>query len=77
MPYITSASLPAPVRHHLPMRAQDIYRKAFNAVWATHGEDPRREEVAHRIAWAAVKRQFHKGDDGQWQPGAVPTERAP
>ncbi len=76
MPYATNAALPASVRHHLPTRAQDIYRKTFNEVWATHAENPRREEMAHRIAWAAVKRQFHKGGGGQWQQGAAPIWRA-
>jgi cation transport regulator len=70
MPYATNADLPAPVRNHLPVRAQDIYREAFNEVLATYADDPRREEIAHRTAWAAVKRQFHKGGDGQWRLGA-------
>lgn len=70
MPYATNAALPASVRNYLPAHAQHIYREAFNEVWATHSGEPRREEIAHRIAWAAVKRQYHKSDDGQWQPGA-------
>lgn len=66
MPYPSNAALPASLRNHLPPHAQDLYREAFNAAWATQADDVRREEVAHRIAWAAVKRQFHKGGDGQW-----------
>lgn len=77
MPYATNGALPIPVKKHLPKRAQDIYREAFNEVWATHAADPRREELAHRTAWAAVKRQFHKGEDGQWQPGTLRNGRAP
>ena len=76
MPYPTNAALPTPVRNHLPARAQDIYREAFNEVWAAHVGDPRREEIAHRNAWAAVKRQFRKGSDGQWRPGAARIGRA-
>ena len=70
MPYASNAALPASVRNHLPFHAQEIYREAFNHAWASHAADPRREEVAHRVAWAAVKRQFHKGLDGQWQANA-------
>jgi cation transport regulator len=77
MPYPTNAALPTSVRNHLPAPAQDIYREAFNEVWATRAGDPRREEIAHRTAWAAVKRQFRKGSDGQWQPGADQTTRVP
>jgi cation transport regulator len=76
MPYAMNAALPPSVRNHLPLRAQDLYREAFNAAWATYADDPRREEIAHRTAWAAVKRQFHKGSDGQWQPGPLRARRA-
>ncbi|WP_119422274.1 ChaB family protein [Desertibaculum subflavum] len=64
MPYATSADLPPRVRSHLPPHAQDVYRAAFNHAFAAHLDDPRREEAAHRIAWAAVKRSYVKvGDD--------------
>jgi cation transport regulator len=68
MPYASNDQLPPSVRNHLPMSAQDIYRETFNHVWMTYAGSPRREEVAHRTAWTAVKRHFHKGLDGQWQP---------
>ena len=77
MPYATNAALPPSIRHHLPVRAQDLYRKAFNAAWATYAGQERLEEIAHRIAWSVVKRQFHKGSDGQWQPDAARLGRAP
>jgi len=48
------------VRAHLPAHAQDIYRTAFNSAFADHSDGPRREEIAHRIAWAAVKRSYVK-----------------
>ncbi len=67
MPYRSNADLPAPVRHHLPPHAQDIYREAFNHAFASHVGDPRQEEIAHRTAWAAVKRSYVKAGD-EWVP---------
>jgi len=63
MPYATNEDLPAPVRSHLPKHAQDIFRAAFNHAYDSHRGDPRQEEAAHRIAWAAVKRQYEKVGD--------------
>lgn len=63
MPYHSSADLPSSVQGHLPARAQEIYRAAFNHAYAAHSGGPRREEVAHRIAWAAVKRSYSKSGD--------------
>lgn len=60
MPYATNADLPPSVATHLPEHAQDIYRAAFNHAFADHAGDPRQEEAAHRIAWAAVKRSYVK-----------------
>lgn len=65
MPYSTNDELPDPLRLHLPPHAQDIYREAFNHAYAAHAADPRQEEAAHRIAWAAVKRSYVKLD-GEW-----------
>ena len=67
MPYAANHDLPAPVRSHLPEHAQDIYRAAFNRAFADYASDPRQEEIAHRIAWAAVKRRYAKAD-GDWAP---------
>jgi cation transport regulator len=64
MPYATSDDLPPSVRNHLPMHAQDIFREAFNHAWQQHAGD---EATAFRIAWAAVKRQYHKVGDN-WVP---------
>jgi cation transport regulator ChaB len=47
-------------------RRLDIYREAFNHAWQTYGNEPRREEIAHRVAWAAVKHRYEKGKDGNW-----------
>jgi cation transport regulator len=60
MPYSDNVDLPASVRNHLPGHAQDIYREAFNHAFAAHAGDPRQEEAAHRIAWAAVERRYVK-----------------
>jgi cation transport regulator len=60
VPYATNIDLPIPVRHHLPEHGQDIYREAFNHAWQEYADDPRREEIAHRVAWAAVKRAYMK-----------------
>jgi len=56
MPYATNAELPVRVRNVLPRHAQDIYRAAFNNAYERYGTD--REAIAHRIAWAAVKRRY-------------------
>ncbi len=69
MPYRTNDDLPPSVARHLPAHAQDIYREAFNHAFAAHEGDPRQEEAAHRIAWAAVKRSYIKlGDDWVARP---------
>ncbi|MBM3733953.1 MAG: cation transporter [Acidimicrobiia bacterium] len=67
MPYKTNAALPAPIRAHLPAPAQTIYRNVFNSAWQRYRADPRHEEIAHRSAWAAVKRAYRKAD-GDWVP---------
>lgn len=72
MPYSSHAELPDSVRNVLPAHGQEIYQQAFNHAWdqyksaqARRGNESR-EEVAHKVAWAAVKNQYHKGDDGKW-----------
>ncbi len=64
MPYATNADLPARVQEVLPRHAQDIYRAAFNSAYARYGAD--REAIAHRIAWAAVKRRYAHRSAGIW-----------
>ncbi len=73
MPYNSNKDLPKGVQGHLPAHAQDIYRAAFNAAWEEY-KDPlkrrdsasSREEVAHRVAWAAVEHKYEKSDEGRW-----------
>lgn len=60
MPYATINDLPAMVRSRLPGHALEIWRAAFNAAWERHRDDPRREEIAPRIAWTAVKRRYER-----------------
>jgi cation transport regulator len=69
MPYAANDDLPPNIRNHLPQHAQDIFREAFNHAWRSYGarEPARREEIAHRVAWAAVKKQYHKVGDA-WAP---------
>jgi cation transport regulator len=69
MPYSSNSDLPPEVRDHLPAHAQDIFRAAFNAAHAEHEHDPRQEEASFRIAWAAVKKQYHKAGD-RWVANA-------
>ena len=60
MPYEVNEELPASVRQHLPPHAQDIFRAAFNHAWVEYKNRADQEEVAMRVAWAAVKRRYHK-----------------
>ncbi|MGP6192348.1 MAG: ChaB family protein [Vulcanimicrobiaceae bacterium] len=57
---MTNDDLAPSVRNRLPDHAQGIYREAFNHAWERYGADPRQEEIAHRVAWAAVKRVYLK-----------------
>jgi cation transport regulator len=59
MPYASIADLPSPLQAHLPTHAQEIFRAAFNNAWAEY-DTADREEIAHRVAWAAVKRKYRK-----------------
>jgi cation transport regulator len=66
MPYDSVQDLPASVRDHLPEHAQEIYRAAFNHAWEEYRHD---EARAHRVAWAAVEREYVKDEQtGDWQP---------
>jgi len=69
MPYIVNDDLPPSIKNHLPEHAQDIFREAFNHAFAAHEGDPRQEEAAFRIAWAAVKRSYEKIGDEWMEKG--------
>ena len=68
MPYRNNFDLPDPVRNQLPPHAQDIYRETFNHAYGAHAGEIDREQRAHMIAWAAVKRNYMKADDSEWIP---------
>lgn len=73
MPYHNRSELPQSVQDSLPRHAQDIYLAAFNNAWDEYRDpDDRRckasrEEVARKVAWAAVKQQYGKSGD-EWRP---------
>lgn len=71
MPYARNEDLPPSVRDHLPEHAQDIFRAAFDAAFEAHSGDPRQEEAAFRIAWAAVKKRYRKVGT-EWVPKDEP-----
>jgi cation transport regulator len=62
MPYQEIADLPDSVKDRLPKHAQEIFRAAFNNAQEEYDE----EERAFRVAWSAVKRDYEKGNGGQW-----------
>lgn len=72
MPYDSKNELPDSVKHVLPSHAQEIYKEAFNSAYDEYKSpkdrrgDADREETAHRVAWAAVKKKYKKGEDGKW-----------
>jgi cation transport regulator len=68
MPYDSRADLPESVRDNLPAHAQDIYKEAFNSAWDQYGQN---ESRAHRVAWGAVERKYHKNESGMWVEGAT------
>lgn len=72
MSFSSRDDLPESVRNVLPAHAQDIYKGAFNSAYdeyktaAKRRDDADREETAHRVAWAAVKKKYKKGVDEKW-----------
>lgn len=73
MPYKNTKDLPDSVRENLPDHAQEIYLEAYNSAWDQYDEpeerrgDATREETAHKVAWAAVKRVYEKDErSGKW-----------
>jgi cation transport regulator len=74
MPYKKKEELPDSVRDNLPAHAQEIYKEAYNSAWDQYDEpeerrgDASREETAHKVAWAAVKKVYQKDEkSGKWQ----------
>ena len=74
MPYKRLTELPKGVRNNLPKHAQDIYLNAHNNALKQHKDPAKRrlggslEEVAARVAWAAVKVEYKKDtQSGNWK----------
>lgn len=68
MPYSQVTELPKGVKSSLPKGAQDIYKSVFNSAWDQYSDrdSDKREEIAHRTAWAAVKQKYERNGDGKW-----------
>ena len=75
MPYALNSDLPDSIKNNLPTHAQDIYRAAFNSAWEEYRSPSKRrtsetrEQVAHKVAWAAVKHKYTKKEDTWVQKG--------
>ena len=74
MPYRKIQDLPDSVKDNLPHHAQEIYMEAFNSAWDQYDQpeerrgDASREETAHKVAWAAVKKKYAKDErTGEWR----------
>jgi cation transport regulator len=71
MPYRTNKELPKNIKNNLPSGAQTIYRKAFNNAVEQYKDPEKRrgntslEETSHKVAWAAVKKEYKKKGD-EW-----------
>lgn len=71
MPYSKKSELPDSVKNNLPEHAQEIYKEAFNNAWDEYSDPDKRkggasrEEEAHKVAWAAVKKKYEK-KNGKW-----------
>ena len=75
MPYKKISDLPDSVKENIPKHAQEIYLEAYNSAWEQYDEpeerrgDATREETAHKVAWAAVKKKYEKDEKtGEWKP---------
>jgi cation transport regulator len=62
MPYKTNADLPKNISDKLPEHAQTIFLKAFNSAHEQYQD----EQTAFKVAWAAVKKEYEKNQEGLW-----------
>ena len=74
MPYKDIDDLPDSVKNNLPTHAQHIFLKAFDNAWEEYADPSKRdnpksdqEQTAFRVAWNAVKQEYHKEGD-RWVP---------
>jgi cation transport regulator len=77
MPYQAAKDLPDSIKDVLPHHALDIFMAAYNNAYESY-KDPKdrrgnetHDEVAFKVAWGAVKREYKKGDDGKWHRKAA------
>lgn len=73
MPYKKITDLPKQVTENLPKHAQEIYKEAYNSAQEQYKDASKRkgsaslEEVAHKVAWSAVKEKYEKDEKGNWK----------
>ncbi len=73
MPYQKITQLPRGVRNSLPVKAQEIYRKAYNSALEQYKSSSKRREdedletTAHKVAWGAVKQVYERDGNGNWR----------
>jgi cation transport regulator len=70
MPYENLQQLPKGIKDNLPKHAQEIYMAAYNSAAEDYSDPSKRrdpsddvEEVAAKVAWAAVKQEYEKKND--------------
>jgi cation transport regulator len=73
VPYKSINELPESVRNVLPEHALNVYKEAFNSAYDEYAKPSERhgsadrEETAHKVAWAAVKKAgYEKSEGGGW-----------
>jgi cation transport regulator len=66
--------LPESVQNVLPKHAQKIYQEAHDNALEQYKDPKKRrgdaslEETAHKVAWAAVKKEYEKNEEtGKWK----------
>jgi len=62
MPFNQLEDLPQEVKQ-LPNEAQQVFMAAYNSIEGGNGDS----DTALNVAWTTVKRDYHQGEDGQWQ----------
>ncbi|MFA5098583.1 MAG: ChaB family protein [Candidatus Margulisiibacteriota bacterium] len=65
-------TVPSSLKDKLPQRAREIFVNAFNNAHKQYKDPEKRrgdqslDEVASKVAWSAVKKDYEKGKDGRW-----------
>ncbi len=70
----STKDLPKGAEEVLPDHAKEIYKEAHNKALEEYTDPKKRrgraslEEVAHKVAWAAVKKLYKKDEEsGEWK----------